>query len=374
MEECDVLVIGAGMVGASAAYELSEDARVIILEREEAPGYHSTGRSAAMYLETYGNAVIRTLTVAGRAFFQAPPDGFTEHPLVTPRGSLMIARVDQRETFEAAVAEFRAHGAGLENLDPDDALARVPVLRRDYAVAFAYEADAGDIDVHALHGGYLKGFAARGGRLVTEAELSALARRNGRWIAETRAGAFSAPVVVNAAGAWCDEVAGMAGARPIELVPKRRTAITFDPPDGVDVSAWPLVFDVEEAFYFKPEAGRVLASPCDETPMPPSDVQPEELDVAVAVDKVETATTMKVARITHKWAGLRSFVADKTPVVGFDGEAEGFFWIAGQGGYGIMTAPGISHAAVGLITKGALPVDLAERGLTEEDLSPKRLR
>jgi D-arginine dehydrogenase len=201
-----------------------------------------------------------------------------------------------------------------------------------------------------------------------------LSRGGQGWVAETRRGPIAAPVVVNAAGAWCDELARLAGARPVGLTPKRRTVITFDPPTGVDPTGWPLIIDIDERFYFKPEAGRILASPADETPMPPCDAQPEELDVAIAVDRVETATTLQVRRITHKWAGLRSFVADKTLVIGMDGEQDGFFWLAGQGGFGIQTAPGAARAAAGLITSGRLPEDLLALGLTPDDLAPDRLR
>ncbi len=249
----------------------------------------------------------------------------------------------------------------------------VPVLRTDYVAAGFLEPDAMDIDVGALHQGYLTGLGRRGGEVVTDAELVGLSRRDGTWRAQTRAGAFTAPVVVNAAGAWCDEVAAMAGLHPVGLVPKRRTAITFDAPADIDPKAWPLVIDVAEAFYFKPEAGRILASPADETPVAPCDAQPEELDVATAVHRVEQATTLRIPRIAHKWAGLRSFVADNSLVIGLDGLADGFFWLAGQGGYGIETAPAAARATAGLLAHGRLPADLAGLGLEPAALAPDRL-
>ncbi len=371
---CEFLIIGGGIAGASAAYELSAHGRTIVLEREEAPGYHSTGRSAAQFLESYGNLAVRRLAKASRPFFDDPPPDFAEHPLLTPRGALFIARKDQRARFDAALAETRTQVQSVYEMECSEAIALVSVLREDYLAAAFFEPNAMDIDIHAIHHGYLKGIATRGGEVVTDAELTRLVRTQGSWVAETRAGAFAAPVVVNAAGAWCDAVAELAGVRPIGLVPKRRTALTFDPPDGLDVTGWPLTIDIDEEFYFKPEAGRILASPADETPSPPCDAQPEEIDVALAVDRVHTATTLDVRRITHRWAGLRSFVADKTPVVGMDDEAEGFFWIAGQGGYGIMTSPAMARAATGLATNGRLPDDLIALGLTPADLSPGRLR
>ena len=185
---------------------------------------------------------------------------------------------------------------------------------------------------------------------------------------------FAAPVVVNAAGAWADVVAELAGARPIGLQPMRRTALLVDPPEGVRIDDWPMVIDVEETFYFKPDAGLLLLSPADETPSPPCDAQPEALDVAVAIDRVQTATTLEVRRVRHRWAGLRSFVADRAPVAGWDPEAAGFFWLAGQGGYGIQTAPAMARTAAALLQNEALPGDLVDAGVDPRALSPERLQ
>jgi D-arginine dehydrogenase len=373
-ENSDILVIGAGIAGASAAFELSRDARVTLLERESQPGYHTTGRSAALFTETYGNLVIRRLTSAGRAFFKDPPEGFGDHPLLTPRGTLLLAREDQLGSLEAALAQTRTAAEAVRRLDAAEVLALNPAVRPGYAAAGLYEPSAEDIDVHALHTGYLRGLKARGGRLVTGAGVAGLAREGGVWVAGTRAGRFAAPVVVNAAGAWCDAVAALAGVRPVGLVPKRRTAFTFDPPEGLDPGPWPATIDIDETFYFKPDAGRILGSPADETPSAPCDAQPEELDVAIGVDRIETATRLTVRRLVNKWAGLRSFVADKTPVVGFDAGAEGFFWLAGQGGYGIQTSPALGRTVAALIVTGGLPEDLTARGLEKAMLAPDRLR
>ena len=373
-ETCDVLAIGAGIAGASAAYALSASTKVILLEQESQPGYHTTGRSAALFTETYGNQTIRTLTTAGRAFFEAPPEDFGGHPLLTPRGTLFIARKDQIGALEAMLGQTPASSTPAHRIDTAAAIALNPALNPDYVAAAIYELGAENIDVHAVHGGFLRGLRRRGGRLATGAEVHTLSRQDGVWVADTRAGRFTAPIVVNAAGAWCDVIAGLAGVRPCGLVPKRRTAFTFDPPHGVDISAWPATIDIDEQFYFKPEAGRILGSPADETPSPPCDAQPEELDLAIGIDRIEQATNLTVRHLVNKWAGLRSFVADKTPVVGFDPEAEGFFWLAGQGGYGIQTSPALSRVAAGLITIGDLPPDLIARGLDKAMLAPNRLR
>ena len=376
--DCDFLVVGAGMAGASAAYELAgragpEGARVVILEREEVPAYHSTGRSAAIYTESYGHRVIRALTAASRPFFEHPPLGFAEHPLLAPRGVLHLGRSDQGAAVQELFAACRGLSLGLSLLDGTEARRLVPVLAPGYAAAAVFEPDARDMDVHAIHQGFVRGFKARGGTLVTDAEVQTLEHRKGRWRANTRAGSFTAGVVVNAAGGWADAVAEAAGLRPLGLVPKRRTMIVFDPPDGVDCADWPVTIDVDETFYFKPDAGRIMASPADETPIPPSDVQPEELDVAVTVDRIETATTLRVGTIPRKWAGLRSFFPDKVPAVGPHQDAPSFHWLAGQGGYGIMTAPAMGRWAAALAVGDGLPGDLRDLGLSFDDMVPARL-
>ena len=379
MERVDFLVVGAGIAGASAAYELAAQGRVLVLERESQPGYHSTGRSAALYTQTYGPAPIRALTVASWDFYTNPPAGFAEHDLLTPRGVLIIGRDDEIDRLDAEYEQGRRLTPSIERYDREQVLARAPFLRPDYVAGGVWEPDARDIDVHALHQGYLRGLKTRGGRVETDAEVRALTRQDGLWVAETSAGSFAAPVVVNAAGAWADELAKLAGVATVGLVPKRRTAITFDPvfedpADKAGLEGWPMVSDVAETFYVKPDAGRLLASPADQTPVEPCDVQPEDIDVAITVDRLEQASRFSVRRLAHRWAGLRSFVADKVPVVGFAPDAEGFFWLAGQGGYGIQTAPAMGRVAAGLATGRGLPEDVRALGVTESDLSPARTR
>jgi len=365
----DIIVIGAGMAGAAAAAHLSARGSVVLLEREAQPGYHSTGRSAALFTETYGNLTIRNLTKASRAFYLDRADGFAEHPILTPRGAMLYAPPEQTTALKGAWAEMSPLDPTIRWLGGGAARDLVPALRPERVEAAILEPDAMDIDVHNLHQGYLRLFRRRGGRIETDAEVVALARRGGVWEAATRAGSFAAPVVVNAAGAWADAVAGLAGLPPVGLQPKRRTALTVAAPDEFDTRGWPMVIDAEETGYFKPDAGKLLVSPADETPVEPQDIQPEEIDVAVAVDRLMRATTITVGRVERKWAGLRSFVPDHTPVNGFDLLADGFFWLAGQGGYGIMTAEGMARTAAALIAGGKLPA-----GIEAASLAPGRFR
>jgi D-arginine dehydrogenase len=246
------------------------------------------------------------------------------------------------------------------------------VLKPGYVGGAVLDPDCMDIDVNSLHQGYLRGLKARGGELRTDAALEGLERRNGSWGAATKAGAFQGRVIVDAAGAWGDEVAALAGVEPVGITPKRRSAILFQPPAGIDTRNWHSVIDVDEQFYFKPDAGRIMASPADETPMPPCDVQPEELDIAILIDRLEQAADLPVRRIENRWAGLRTFASDKTPVVGYDAKTEGFFWLVGQGGYGIQTAPGISRLVASLVRGKGVPADMAELGVSEQALSPAR--
>jgi D-arginine dehydrogenase len=374
MEESEILVIGGGIAGISVGAALAERGRkVTVLERESQPGYHSTGRSAALYTENYGNPTIRALTRVTGRFLRSPPEGFIEAPILAPRGVILVARPDQSETYAKVLAEARATGANLAEISMAKAVALLPILNPDYASAALYEPHATDIDVHGLTMAYLRRLKGRG-RLVTDAEARAIARTGTLWRVETRAGIFAAPILVNAAGAWAEEVAALAGLPPLGLTPLRRTALTFDLPSGPVPAHWPMGNDVAEDFYFKPEAGRMLASPADETPSPPCDAQPEDIDIAIAVDRIEQATTIKVTRIQRRWAGLRTFAPDRTTVSGFDPLAEGFYWQAGQGGYGIQTSYAMAEAAAGLIDKDALPAALADEGLRAADLSPARLR
>ena len=373
MQQTEVLIIGAGMAGASAAYFLAPHKRVVLLERELQPGYHATGRSAAMYSETYGNATVRAFTTASKAFYQKPPAGFSDYPLMSPRGSLMVGTADDEADLRQTLHNMQALVPSIEWWTQADILQLVPVLRPEATVYGVYEPDATDLDVHAIHQGFLRGAKAAGAQLVCDAGVEQISFVAGQWCVSTPAGRFCAPVLVNAAGAWGDEIAALAGVKPVGLVPKRRTALTCDAPAGFDISRWPLVMDAQESFYFKPDAGMLLVSPANEDPVDPQDVQPEELDVAIAVDRVETATTMQIRQVRRKWAGLRSFVADRSPVVGFAPDAPGFFWLAGQGGYGIQTAPAMGELVAALVQGLPVPEAMARYGLRASDLAPGRL-
>lgn len=373
MRKFDVLVIGGGIAGMSVAYELAASARVALLEQETQPGYHTTGRSAALFSRTYGSAPVRALAAASHPFFDSPPKGFAAHPLLTPRGALIFGNAAKVGKVSALYESCRDLDPTLRLLGEGEVSRMVPVFRRGQAAMAMVEPAAMDIDVDGLLQGYRRGLLARNGVIATDAPVTGLVRRKTGWRATTPGTVFSAPLVINAAGAWADVVAGLAGIAPIGLVPKRRTAILFQPPAKVDISAWPLFCEVDEGFYVKPDAGKLLGSPADETPSEPCDAQPDDWDVATAVERIQKTTTLTIRRIGHKWAGLRSFVADKTPVAGFDGGADGFFWLAGQGGYGIQTAPALARTAASLAMGEDVPDDVAALGLTAATLSPTRL-
>jgi D-arginine dehydrogenase len=370
-QTADIIVVGAGIAGASAAAHLAEAARVVLLERESQPGYHSTGRSAALFSETYGNAAIRALTRAGRDYYKSRAEGLADYPILSPRGALIFGLPGQEALLDAAWSELSPEHRSLQRLNGGDTCALVPVLRPDKVVGAIYEPGEMDIDVHALHSAYLRRLRRQDGQIITDAPVTALTRRGGGWTVTTPGGEFAAPIIVNAAGAWADEVAALAGLPPVGLVPKRRTALIVAAPPGYSIDRWPITIDAAETGYFKPEAGKLLVSPADETPVPPCDVQPDEIDVAIAIERLHERTTIMVHHVERKWAGLRSFVADKTPVAGFDPLADSFFWLAGQGGYGIQTAEGMAKFAAGLIFDGKLPADI---GLDASMLSPARFR
>lgn len=368
----DVLVIGAGIAGVSVAAELAPARQVLVLEMEDHPCYHTTGRSAALFAEAYGSPVIRRLTQASRAFLEAPPEGFTEHPLLTARGWMFVADAERRHLLDALLEDINGTGGDLRRISREEAQRRVPILDPGWVADALHDDQALDMDVHALHQGYLRQIRAAGGQVRTQVRVEGLERRGERWLAHTSGGDVHAEVVVNAAGAWADRLGAAAGAKPIGLSPLRRTAVMIDPPAGQDPAAWPMVVDAEELFYFKPDGGRLLLSPCDETPSQPCDAHPDTLDVAIAVDRLTQASTLEVRTVGRSWAGLRSFVADRNPVVGFDPEVPGFFWLAAQGGYGLQTAPALSRAAAQLVLGRGLPGELQARGVAESDLAPGR--
>jgi D-arginine dehydrogenase len=364
-QDFDAIVVGAGMAGATAAAHLAtaqrvtpeaSGMRVALLEAEESAGYHSTGRSAALWIGNYGGPDARRLTLASRAFFENPWTGFATAPLLAPRPVINLAPENQA----AHLARMIAEGTGIEPIAVEEVAAMVPALKPGYAVAASIERDAFEIDVAALHQGFLAALRKAGGSIALRSRAGRIERRDGRWEAETSSGVlFRAPRIVDAAGAWGDEVAAIAGVGRIGLQPKRRTALIVDP-GRHDCSHWPLLGDADHTWYVRAEARRkLMVSPADETDMPPHDVQPDEMDVAIAVERMQEALDIPVTRIEHRWAGLRSFTPDRSLAIGEDRAAPGFFWMVGQGGFGIQTAPAAGRLLAALV-RGEDPGDLAD--------------
>ena len=366
-----IVVIGAGIAGMSCAAEAAVEHDVIVVERESQPGYHSSGRSAATYIEPYINSTVMALTIAGKEFFLAPPADVADRPLATRRPDVMIANEAVASQVDDYLAKWTPLCPAIHEISAAEAIARVPILRRSSVARAVSDPNVMDLDVHGLLDGYRRRLGARGGRVLLNTEVTSLERNGRGWRVTTAQGGFDADVIVNASGAWGDWLAVLAGVRPRGLVPKRRTALLFSAP-GHDVSTWPMVHEVNFGYYFKPDAGRLLLSPADQTPSEPCDAQPEEWDIAVAIDRFETATELKVMRVEHKWAGLRSFVADSRPVIGYDEKVDGFFWLIGQGGFGVQTCVGASRLAANLLSGHGVPVDLAARGVTEAEVASGR--
>lgn len=371
--EADVIVIGAGMAGASVAYFLAPHARVVVLEREQHAGVHSTGRSAALFSETYGSAQVRALSRATRPFLERPPEGFAQHPILSPRGTVIIGNSEQADAVQAMYEEMAPLGDGVRMVDGAWLRNRVPVLRPEAAEIGLFEPGSADIDVNELHQGFLRALRARGGKLRVNVAIRSIERGPGHWFVDAGDESFRAPLLVNAAGAWVDEVAALAGVAPIGIQPRRRSAFLFQPPSDVDTTHWPFVMDVEETFYFKPDAGLLMGCPANADPVSPHDVQPEELDIAMGIHRIEEATTMTIRRPTRTWAGLRSFVADGDLVGGFAPGSNDFFWVAAQGGYGIQTSAAMGEACAHLVLGRPLPAHLEAAGITAQMLDPVRL-
>jgi D-arginine dehydrogenase len=374
MTDADVLVIGGGIAGVSAGHHLAASGRnVLLVEAESALARHTTGRSAALFFENYGAGPVRPLTRASRPFLTDPPPELVDVPLLSPRGALTIARPDQADHLARVTEEGVRMGADVRPLTPSEAGAIVPELRIHLLAGALWEPGAADMDVAAIHQAFVRGMRRAGAEIRTSAPVTALEPVDGGgWRAMCGGEEVHADVVVDAAGAWCDVVAGLAGVRPVGLVPKRRTA--FMVPSREEWRLWPLVVDVDHDFYFKPDGVQLLCSLAEETPSEPCDARPEEIDVALAIDRINEATTIGIRSVRSAWAGLRSFVADGAMVIGFDPDAPGFFWLAGQGGTGIQTAPGAGRLAAALVVDGEAPADMVDLGLDPTALAPDRLR
>ena len=368
-----VVVIGCGIAGASAGFFLADAGiDVALLEAEASCGHHTTGRSAALFTEAYAGPTVRRLAIASRAFLESPPRGFADVSLVDPLGLLFVAREDQRDVLEKEYSVASRFVPTVRKVDADAATAMVPVLDRDVIVGGYLEPHAKSIDVHALHQGYLRGIRSRGGSIHTASPVTELAPTASGWRATTPVGSFDADVIVDAAGAWCDRIADLAGIAPLGLQPMRRTAFTVDlpqPPYG-----WPMVVDVDEQWYLTPEGPGLLCSPADEWPSEPCDARHREQDVALGIERINEATTLGIRSIRSAWAGLRSFLPDRVPAVGFDPDHPGFFWLAGQGGYGIKTSPAMGMLTADLVATGAARPELGSAGVAVGDLDPARFR
>ncbi|MCB1647690.1 MAG: FAD-binding oxidoreductase [Pseudomonadales bacterium] len=337
----DTIIIGAGIAGMSAGALLAADQRVLIIEMETAPGYHATGRSAAYFAPSYGNEVVRRLTRLSEKFIRQPPAGFTDVPLISDRNAMFIGRPDQ----QAALLAMQVENPHLQWLSPETVLKHLPRLKPEIGLQGLLDTDGGDLDVDALLQGFSRLFHRRGGKLITGQAVASLDRKSQNW--EINAN-YTADRIINAAGAWADNIASLAGLTPLGLQPCRRTALLMSCPE--DMTGWPLTIGVDEDFYCKPDAGRLLISPANENPSVAMDAQPEELDVAIAMDRAAGLLDLPLTKPQNQWAGLRTFAPDRTFVVGEDPRASGFFWLAGQGGYGVQSSPAMAALIRYLIT------------------------
>jgi D-arginine dehydrogenase len=374
--DSDFLVIGGGIAGLSAAARLSAHGRVTVLEAEEALGFHSSGRSVSFSHYGIGNAAVRGMTAWSRAFFEDQPEGFCETRIAELSHSVYFATEEMLPKLASLQAEMARFSDDIRPVSPEELLAVCPVLRTGPggAVTGIYDPTALKLDADALLQSYARQVRGSGGSILTGRRIARITEQGGRWTVEAEDGAsWSAPVLVNAAGAWADRVAALAGVRPIGLEAKRRTIIVIDPPGGTDFTAWPFVHSAASDFYMLPEAGQLLVSPVDEVEDEPCDAQPEDYDIALAAYQLEQYTTLSVSRIAHRWAGLRNFVADRVPTAGFDGQAPGFFWLVGQGGYGLQTAPAMAAAVEALAIGGDWPEGLGQLGVERATVTPDRL-
>jgi D-arginine dehydrogenase len=365
----DIAIIGAGIAGASLAAEIAGERSVLLLEAEETPGYHSTGRSAAFWTETYGGPDIQPLTSASGPFLATPPADFIDRSLLYPRGALHLGQVDDGFATKEMLADFARSGVTLVRLEQAEIAGHLSGLRAGWTEAL-WEPECCDIDVAALHAGYLKKARKGGVHLVCNAPVESARHASGRWTLNAGGQEYTAALLVNAAGAWADPVAQLAGVQPIGITPYRRTImqLAVEPAAPADL---PLVVGLDGSFYFKPESdGRIWLSPHDEIESQPCDVVPEEIDIAIAIDRFEQVVDWRVLRVERKWAGLRSFAADRLPVIGRDPAVPEFFWLAGQGGFGIQTAPAVAAMAAALLTGRPNPVPCTD----PQKYAPTRLR
>jgi len=368
----DVVVIGGGIAGISAAAYLSEHADVVLLEAEPQLAFHTTGRSAALFYENYGSAASRPLTAASKSFLSSPPEFAIDSALMTPRGGLRIGRVDQVEALRQTMEEGLSSGSRPEWIEPEEVIKLCPAVLHEGLAGGVWEPDAADLDVAALHQTFVRMASANGATIAIKSAVNAIERRDDGWRVFHGPDHTDADTIVNAAGAWGDVVAELASIRPIGLEARRRTV--FMVPGSPDASGWPMVIDADLDFYFKPDGHQLLCSPAEEVLSEPCDARPREIDIALAIDKINAATSLGIRTVNSSWTGLRTFAPDEDPVHGFEPEVDGFFWSVGQGGTGIQTSPAAGALTAALIIDGAITPELAEHGVDPEALGPARLR
>lgn len=368
----DIAIIGGGIAGFSLAHFLGDSRKILLLERESAFGYHSTARSAGEFSYSHHTPLVGKLAKLSFPFLERPEPSFSETNLLNPRGAIYIASEDKRDKLSSVFDEERRHSHEMIMLTVEDAIKRAPILKREFFSSAFYDPNCWDIEVANLFQSYIKSAKKSGVVAHTKAELLTATRKHSIWQIDTSAGPFSASTIVNASGAWADQCAAIFGAAPIGIAPLRRTVITVDLPPDINAATLPEVAEIEEDFYMKPDAGKLMISPADEHPSEPCDAQPEELDIAWAMHWLSESTTIRARHVSHSWAGLRSFAPDRAPVVGWDEKIEGLFWLAGQGGFGIQTSPALGRLAASLLLSNTQPDDFEDQGFDLMWVSPKR--
>tara|TARA_R110002153_G_scaffold246356_5_gene402205 strand:+ start:14913 stop:16097 length:1185 start_codon:yes stop_codon:yes gene_type:complete len=385
MAAYDYIIIGGGITGLSVGYQLSKHSSVLLLEQESHPGYHATGRSAAVFSPFHGcdRPALFSLSNASSDFFHQPPQGFCEHPLLKHRGVLMIAEKDKQAQLKATYNKLLTLVPDLKFINQESVKEKLPALCDEYNQNAIYDDNVYDVDVHALQEGYLKSMRKQGAVIKTNQRVSQVTQKDNLWTVSAVSStneqeSFQTQVVINAAGAWADGIAEMAGLTPVGIQPLRRSAMLIDTPEPKNATQtyqsdeWPMVVEFEENFYIKPDAGCLLISAADETLSPPCDAQPDELEVAYAAHYAEQAFGIPIRKVNHSWAGLRTFVEDRSPVIGYSDEKKGFFWLAGVGGYGIQTSPATGRYAAALVMDQDVPKDISDLGMDKTFTSPAR--
>jgi D-arginine dehydrogenase len=370
MTQIDFLVVGAGIAGASVAAHLAQTHKVVLVEMEDRAAYHTTGRSAARYEPNYGPPPMLALTRASRLFFENPPEGFTSAPLLAPSATLFLETHGQQK----ATATLLASASMLDEIEISDAQKLFPVLRQDYALRSFVDRQTADLDVDLIQAGYMRLLKARGGTVLLSSPLTNALRKNGQWHVTCGAHHIEATTLVNASGAWGDSVATLCGVTPMGLQPKRRSIGVVPLPASIDFARWPMVTDVGESWYCKPQSGKLIVSSADTTPVDPHDAWADDMAIAEGIDRMMTATTLEIEALDHSWGGLRTFAPDGNPVVGFDPHTDGFFWLVGQGGYGIQSAPALSNTAAAMARRLPIPKNCLEHGLNTAHIVPERFK